>query len=188
VIETLNSALTIPYINLNFGEQENYPKIDLFKPDEKNIEQIILAVEKLGPQGLEVKADELRAMIGMSNPEKGDKVIGGRAAYAPSEYGSPLPGDTADKPPIPAMNAEQSEAPDSLDALIDESGGGYVQISDDIAAVIEKAADKATDFEAFRAELQKLAKDWPPDKIAECIAVATFKARALGDAEFTEEE
>jgi K+/H+ antiporter YhaU regulatory subunit KhtT len=59
-----------------------------------------------------------------------------------------------------------------------------VQISDDIAAVIEKAADKAADFESFREELQKLVQNWPPDKIAECIAVATFKARALGDAEF----
>jgi hypothetical protein len=41
-----------------------------------------------------------------------------------------------------------------------------------------------TAFEGFREELQKLVKDWPPDKIAECIAVAMFKARALGGAEF----
>jgi hypothetical protein len=82
------------------------------------------------------------------------------------------------------VSAEQTAAPDELDALIDESGSGYIQISDDIAAVIEKAADKATGFESFREELQKLVQAWPPDKIAECIAVAMFKARALGDAEF----
>jgi len=40
VVETLHSALTVPYVNLNFGEQERYPKIDLHKPDVKNIEQI----------------------------------------------------------------------------------------------------------------------------------------------------
>jgi phage gp29-like protein len=114
VIETLNSALTIPYINLNFGEQENYPKIDLFKPDEKNVEQIITAIEKLGPQGLEAKADEVRSLLGLANPEEGDETIGGRAVSAPSEYGGPLPGDTAGKAPIPAMNAEQSEAPTIL--------------------------------------------------------------------------
>jgi phage gp29-like protein len=180
VIETLNSALTIPYINLNFGEQENYPKIDLFKPDEKNIEQIITAVERLGPQGLEAKADEVRSLLGLSNPEEGDEVIGGRP-----EYGVPAPGDESDGP---ELNAERSEAPDRLDALIDESGSGYVRISDDVAAVIEKAADRATDFDSFREELQKLVQSWPPDKIAECIAVATFKARALGDAEFAKEE
>ncbi|MDR0388401.1 MAG: DUF935 domain-containing protein [Treponema sp.] len=185
VVETLNTALTIPYINLNFGEQENYPKIDLYKPDEKNIEQIIAAVEKLGPQGLKVKADEVRSILGLANPDEGDEVVGGRL-----EYAAPLPGGEPGEPGKPELNAERGAAPDAdaLDALIDESASGYVQISDDIAAVIEKAADTATDFESFRGELEKLVKNWPPDKIAECIAVAAFKARALGDAEFDKEE
>jgi phage gp29-like protein len=180
VIETLNTALTIPYINFNFGEQENYPRIELFKPDEKNVEQIITAMEKLGPQGLKVKADELRSLLGLTNPDEEDEVIGGRP-----EYSLPVPGDT-DEPQKPAMNAEQPQAPDELDELIEE-GGGYIPVSDDIATVIEKAADRATDYESFREELQRLVTSWPADKIAECIAVATFKSRALGDAEFDKE-
>jgi phage gp29-like protein len=183
VIETLNTALTIPYVNLNFGEQENYPKIDLFKPDEKNVEQIISAVEKLGPQGLKVKADEVRSLLGLSNPDDGDEVIGGRL-----EYGFPAPGAEPGEPEKPNLNAEQGAAPDALDALIDESAGGYIPISDEIAAVIQKAADAAADFESFRSELEKLVSGWPADRIAECIAVATFKARALGDAEFDKGE
>jgi phage gp29-like protein len=183
VIETLNTALTIPYVNLNFGEQENYPRIDLFKPDEKNIDQIIAAVERLGPQGLKVKVDEVRSLLGLANPEEGDEVIGGRA-----EYDLAASGDNSGGPPVPALNAEQPESPDELDTLTEENADGYIQISDDIAAVIEKAADKATDFEGFRDELQKLITAWPPDKTAECIAVATFKARAPGDAEFNKGE
>jgi phage gp29-like protein len=181
VIETLNAALTVPYINLNYGEQESYPRIDLFKPDEKNVEQIIAAVEKLGPQGLKVKADEVRSLLGLANPDGGDETIGGR-----QEYGSALPGNEGGGPEKPELNAERNNAQDEIDALADESG--YVQISDDIAAVIEKAADKAVDFESFRDGLQKLVKDWPPDKIAECVAVAAFKARALGSAEFDKGE
>ncbi|MDR2733381.1 MAG: DUF935 domain-containing protein [Spirochaetota bacterium] len=170
VLETLHTALTIPYINLNFGVQENYPRIDLFKPDEKNVEQIISAIEKLGPQGFKVKADEMRSLLGLSNPEEGDETIGGRM-----DYGCPAPIGAG----TPELNTEQNTA-DELDTLADASG--YVMISDDIAAVIEKAA--ASDFETFRDELQKLVKDWPPDTIAECIAVAAFRARAQGDAEF----
>jgi phage gp29-like protein len=186
IIETLNTSLTVPYINFNFGEQKDYPHIELFKPDEKNVEQIISAVEKLGPQGLKVKADEVRSLLGLSNPEDGDETIGGRASYAPSEY-NPVPDGEPKEPEQPELNAERDADGDELDTLIGESGG-YVRISDDIAAVIEKAADQATDFENFRAELQKLVRNWPADKIAECIAVATFKARALGDAEFDREE
>jgi phage gp29-like protein len=182
VIDTINAALVVPYIDLNFGRQDEYPKIDLFKPDEKNIEQIIMAVEKLGPQGLTVKADELRSLIGLSNPEEGDEVIGGRAAAAPGRDDEPPPEPAMNT----AMNAAQGDDADELDALVD--GDGYTAVSDEIAEVIEKAADAATDFDSFRRELEKLAKNWPPDKIAECIAVATFKARALGAAEFDKEE
>jgi len=179
VIETLNAALTVPYINLNFGEQESYPKIDLFKPDEKNIEQIIEAVEKLGPLGLTVKSDELRSIIGMSNPDEGDEVVGGRA---PQEALPAFDGLNAGR--NVALNAAAADAADSIDALDAENGSGYAAISDEIAGVIEKAADAATDFAGFHKELEKLVSGWAPDKIAECIAVAMFKARALGDAEF----
>ena len=33
VADTLNSMLVVPYINFNFGEQERYPEIVLYKPD-----------------------------------------------------------------------------------------------------------------------------------------------------------
>ena len=173
VAETLNSALTVPYVKLNFGEQERYPRIELYKPDVKNIEQIIAAVDRLGPQGLKVRADEVRSLLGLANPEEGDEVVGGRAGG----------GDGGEQEP--ALNAERGVAEDDeLDGL---EGDGYTLISDDIAEALEAAAGRATDFASFRAELQKLVADWPADRIAECIAVATFKARAAGSAGFEED-
>jgi phage gp29-like protein len=184
IVDTLNAALTVPYVNLNFGEQGNYPRIDLFKPDVKNIEQIITAVEKLGPQGLKVKADELRSLIGLSNPKEDDEVIGGRASFS-QESQFAFDGLNAER--NIALNADAgSEPPDSVDELVTENESGYIAVSDEIASVIEKAADATTDFEGFQKELAKLVTGWPPDKIAECIAVATFKARALGSAELVE--
>ena len=172
IVETLNASLTVPYINLNFGEQERYPKIDLYKPDVKNIEQIIGAVEKLGAQGLKVKADEIRSLLGVANPEEGDEVVGGRAEYGMQDFGGE-----------PELNSELPGS-DDLDVLDAEGSDGYVRISDDIAAVIEKAADASTGFEQFRKELEKLVAGWPADRIAGCLAVATFRARALGSAGF----
>jgi phage gp29-like protein len=186
IVDTLNACLTVPYVILNFGEREAYPKIDLYKPDEKNIDQIISAVEKLGPQGLKVKAGEVRSLLGLSNPEDGDELIGGRPEYGQT----PDENADADAAANVALNADKGKAPSAeIDALIDESENesGYVQLSDGIAEVIEKAADAATDFDGFRKELQKLVTSWPPDKIAERVAVATFKARALGDATFDKE-
>jgi phage gp29-like protein len=182
IVDAVNAQLTVPYVTLNFGEQEEYPKIDLFKPDEKNIEQIITAVEKLGPQGLKVKADEMRSLLGLSNPEEGDEVIGGSTGYADAD---------APPPPEPEEGSEANAARTALnadrggtDAPAGENESGYIQVSDDIAEAIAKAADASASFESFLNELKKLVKNWAPDKIAECIAVATFKARTLGAAEF----
>ena len=172
IVETLNAALTVPYVKLNYGEQERYPKIDLHKPDVKNIVQIIAAVDRLGSQGLKVRADEVRSLMNMTNPEDGDDVIGGRSGGG-LEQG-------------PELNSEHGPG-DELDRLAEE-GDGWTVISDDIAGVIEKAADRATDFASFRAELRGLVEGWPADKIAECVAVATFKARAMGDAGFDSEQ
>ena len=182
VVQTLNSALIVPYVNLNFGERERYPKIDLHKPDVKNIEQIIKAIDRLGPQGLKVRADELRGMLNLSNPEDGDEVIGGRAGNAPTANDG-----ASTMPRIPQLNAARDDAAtDGLDGLAGDDG--YARISDDIAGAIEKAADRATGFASFKEELAGLVEGWPADKISECIAVAAFKARALGGAEFDDEE
>jgi len=179
VVDTLNSALTVPYIDLNYGKQNEYPRIDIFKPDEKNIDQIISAIEKLGPQGLKVKADEVRSLVGLSNPEDGDDVIGGRAAQS-SDFSDLLNSEKR----IALNTAENTTVNDSVDDLVEDNDNGFIAVSDEIASVIEKAADASTDFESFQKELEKLVTGWKPDKIAECIAVATFKARALGSAEF----
>lgn len=112
-------------------------------------------MEKRGPRGLKVKADELRSLIGLSNPEEGDETIGGRPAYAP-------PPDP-DAEPAPAKEIARNsetppqEMPNEIDALID-GGTGYIAISDDIAEVIQKAADASASFETFRAELEKRVK------------------------------
>jgi hypothetical protein len=133
---------------------------------------------------LKVKADELRSLIGLSNPEEDDEVIGGRTSLS-QESQFAFDGLNAER--NVALNAAGAEPPDSVDELITENESGYTAVSDEIASVIEKAADAATDFESFQKELAKLVTGWSPDKIAECIAVATFKARALGSAEFSGE-
>lgn len=179
VADTLNSCLVVPYINLNFGEQERYPEIVLYKPDEQNIEQVVSAIEKLAPHGLTVKADEIRSMLGLSKPEDGDEAIGGRLPTA--DFSDEL---NATRPELNAASARgQSDSSFVSDIEVDYSGD-LVPISDEIAEVLEKAADNATDFDSFKAELLRLSSEWNPDKIAELMAVAFFSARAKGDSKF----
>ncbi len=181
IADTLNSSLVVPYINLNFGEQERYPEIVLYKPDERNIEQVVSAIEKLAPHGLTAKADEIRSMLGLSKPEDGDETIGGRIPT----------GDFADNDDTERnateLNAASAPAISGREPTADiesDFSGDLIPISDEIAEVLENAMDRASDFDTFKAELGRLAADWSPDKIAELMAVAFFSARAKGDARF----
>jgi phage gp29-like protein len=109
VVDTLHAQLTVPYIHLNFGEQAVCPKIDLFKPDEKNLEQIIGWIEKLGPQGLTVKADEIRSLLDLSNPNQQTRSLGGRVMASPVQGPDTL-----------ALNAAEPETPEGIEELLEE--------------------------------------------------------------------
>ncbi|WP_147645156.1 DUF935 domain-containing protein [Treponema pectinovorum] len=181
IADTLNSSLVVPYVNFNFGEQERYPEIVLYKPDEKNIEQVVGAIEKLAPHGLTVRADEIRSLLGLSKPEDEDEIIGGRLPLSTfDEDGESLNSGTTE------LNAhsEVSVGKTNADEVEEDFSGDYIPISDEIAEILEKAVDKATDFDSFKAELLRLSSEWSADKIADLMAIAFFSARAKGDNNF----
>ncbi len=180
VNDALNTQLVIPYIDMNFGQQEEYPVLELYKPDEKNIDQVINAVEKLGPLGLTVPADEVRNLIGMRNPDKQDAVIGG--IPTPAKGTNEL--NSSSRVELNAIQADTG----IVDELLEESSDDYTEISQEIAEVIEQAAERATSFSEFKKELTKLIIGWKPDRIAELMAVAFFKARSYGDSNFDKDE
>nr|QGT51349.1 gpH [uncultured Spirochaetaceae bacterium] len=188
---TLNAQLVTPFVKFNFGEQEAYPKLEIYKPDSHSVEQIVNAVDVLGRQGLKVKADEIRTLLGLTKPEDGDEVIGGiyegqATGGAADDFGEEEKESGRKTKDLNArQNTSAEETPTS--ELEEETVDGYVEISDEIAAVLEKAADRATDFDSFKKELEKLAVEWNPDKIAELMAAAFFAARAKGDIKFAEE-
>lgn len=178
--DTLNAMLVVPYVNFNFSEQESYPTITLYKPDEKNVEQIISAVEKLGSQGLRVKADEIRELLGLSAPDEKDEVVGGITPQTMAGFGgSEINSVTS---PRVELNAAQGgyDIDSEIAELEKEALSDYVEITDEIASVLEKACDAATDFDSFQKELERLVTEWKPDDIARLMALSFFKARAAG--------
>lgn len=175
--QTLNRDLVIPYVKFNFGTQERYPKLKIKYVEPKNVQLIVDSVTKLVPLGLKVKPQEMNALLGISSPEKDDEVL-----TAPSPLGFDM--NSQNKSGI-ALNASEVSS-DEIE--IDDSESGLIEITDDIAEVIEKAADKAVDFKSFETELEKLVSGWDAEKIARTMAIAFFKARAQGDNDFDKED
>jgi phage gp29-like protein len=176
--QTINRDLVIPYVDFNFGEQAVYPKIKTKVVESKNVQMIVDSVSKLVPMGLKVKKTEILTLLGLSAPAEDDEILEQPAAPA-----GMMDFNAAGQQV--SLNAE--EAADMADPALlapGEETDGFVAITDEIAGVLEKALDTATDFKSFQKELEKLAAEWPADKIAELLAVATFKARTKGMEEF----
>ena len=176
----MNRDLVIPYVDFNFGKQERYPRLRINYVEPKNVQLIVDSVTKLVPLGFKVKAQEMHALLGLSAPEKEDDILTAPALYAPemnAQNGGSIVLNASGAENAVAGNDEQSE-----------NESDFIEITDDIVQVLEKAMDRATDFKSFETELQKLVTDWDAGKIARTMAIAFFKARAEGDAHFADEE
>lgn len=77
---TINEFLVKPYIDFNVGPQQVYPEVYFAQPDSLDLTAWADATAKMVNLGLPVKATEVRTRLGLSDPEEGDEVIGGKAA------------------------------------------------------------------------------------------------------------
>jgi phage gp29-like protein len=172
--QTINRDLVIPYVAFNFGEREAYPKIRTKLVETKNVQLIVDSVAKLVPFGLKVDKAQMLGLLGLAASAEGDDVLTAPAqGFMPNELNSTV-----------SLNAEEPPASPEMDTDEPPEANGFTQITDEIADVLEKACDKATDLESLKKELEKLVTDWEPDKIAELLAVSTFKARVQGQQDF----
>ncbi|MDR3173009.1 MAG: DUF935 domain-containing protein [Treponema sp.] len=169
--QTVNRDLVIPYVNFNFRDVTVYPKVRTKLAESKNIQAIVDAVQKLVPMGLEVSKAEMLTLLGLGAPAGNEEVLKAPAYGVPELNAGRV-----------SLNAAAAGEPDPVDPA--GEAGGYIAVTDEIAGVLDRALDKAVDFKSFEKELEKLAASWPADKIAELLAVATFKARVKGMEDF----
>lgn len=170
IMETVNAQLIVPYCKFNFGELEEYPRFELFKPDSDNVELIISAISNLADKGLKVKASEIRAKLGLSEPEEDDEIIGGRVE-------SPqLPQDDFDN--------DFKDEPNSQNQIPANDYDDFIEIENEIAEVLERAFDKCESFADIKKAIENLSINWDSSKISEIMATAFFMARARGDNDF----
>jgi phage gp29-like protein len=176
--QTLNRDLVIPYVNFNFGPQKVYPRLCIKYVEAKNVQLIVESVKAMVPFGLRVKKNEINNLLGLSIPDDKDEVL----EPPPASAGTGLNAAGI------ALNAQSVSIPDSVkteeELLDDAAASDFVEISDEIANTLEAAAARSSSFAEYKNELEKLVTGWQPDKVAELMAVAFFKARSAGDTHF----
>lgn len=175
--ETLNLCLVKPFIDLNFGPQENYPELIIKALEQEDVKTLADALEKLVPLGLRVEQSVVRDKIGLPDPADGAELLGApaqktgaaenrqRFGLARNTEAGPL-GDTVDQLAGQAMvDADGSDMVDQVYRLLEDS------------ASLDEAAGKLLDIYA----------NVPLAKTGTTIGDRLFQADLTGRAEIIDE-
>jgi len=68
--ETINRDLVKPFIDLNFGPQENYPLVRIRATKNEDVKTLAEALAKLVPLGLRVEQSVIRDKLGLPDPDE----------------------------------------------------------------------------------------------------------------------
>ncbi|CAN5129645.1 hypothetical protein BH10PSE8_BH10PSE8_00970 [soil metagenome] len=195
---TLTRQLVPLMIALNFGPQVKYPKIMIGRPDEVPLEQVVNALDKLGPQGLTVEVSELRDRLGFSDPAKASKdgkaaeVIGGRPPPPPAPalpgLGAPLkPGAPGGLDLVRHLVSRHASAPepDLVDMLIGTLAQDAAGAMAGLKAEIRAAFDDAVDLNDLADRLSRMSLD--PKALADALGRGLALAHLSGRAALLDE-
>lgn len=181
---TLTRQLAAPIVAFNFGPQAAYPVLRIGRPDEVPLKDIVAAVKDLGPQGLRVEASEIRDRLGLSEPEEGAEVIGGRAA--PVNVPNPPPPSLQSIRRLVLSRHATAPDPELLEALTErtarDAAGAMAALTDQVQ---ELMAQSGGDLRVFGERLAALQLD--PSDLARAIGQGMAVAHLAGEAAVLDE-
>lgn len=169
--ETLNRDLVRPYVDLNHGPQEAYPRLVLQPEDPEDVEALTRALQRLVPLGLRVEASVVSDRLGLPDAPEGARVLEAPARPAPAR---------------PASAAARGNADSSPEALLEELEGraldGWQRVMDPMLAPVIELLKRSATLEEFEAGLADALGEMDDAELRRALAAATFAARGLGDA------
>lgn len=186
---TLNRDLVRPFIDFNFGVQENYPMLCIPVPEPEDIKLLVECLDKLVPMGLEVEESWARDKIGAPDPERdaAGKPLN-KLLTAPKAAQAPAPEQYLDV----AMNRQKSDARDELDGLVDRAGIAVDRAVEDWVLGLRKQIDEAItegrSLEELSAILLQHYDTLDPRQFTAIIGEAMATAHLAGRAEVAEGE
>ncbi|MCB1395921.1 MAG: DUF935 domain-containing protein [Rhodobacteraceae bacterium] len=170
VAGTINRDLVRAYVDLNFGVQPDYPRIVIPIAEPEDTEGRVKAAVALTGAGVTLRASEMRAVGGFSDPEEGDEVVG--STTAPRAAGVP---------PVDGLANNRAGDPiDPLDEIRDEMLADWQPVLAETLEPLLAAIDEADSYEDARARLDAL-PGMDSAQLIDALVKGMFQARTLGD-------
>ena len=190
---TINRDVIRPFIDINFGPQENYPELTFPVTEAEDITALVDNVAKLVPYGLTVEASVMRDRMGLPDPAKGKDVELIRARPSSGNPGNNPAGSAANRrgklqTPCPSCGKAHNRIGDELDEdefdeLTEDALTDWQEQLDPLLEPIRKAANSVSSYEEFRALLPGIVGEQDVSALAGAMTRAMFKSLAHGDAD-----
>ncbi|MEW9304723.1 DUF935 domain-containing protein [Labrys neptuniae] len=178
VSAVLNRDLTVPWIDLEYGPQDVYPRIRIGNEEAEDLDKLADRLVKLVPLGLRVQMSDVRDRLGFGDPDKGAEVLQapGSAVQPPVEAGKTIATQAVQTP----IGAPTQDAVDtSIEATLAEMGWEPL-----VAPMIEGLAAQLANAASLEEAQQILAlhlSGMTVDAMAEKLAQSIFAARLAGE-------
>ncbi|WP_447077683.1 DUF935 domain-containing protein [Shewanella algae] len=186
----INEYLVKPFIILNWGVQEHYPKVRINVPEPEDLKMLVDSITPLIDRGLRVSAAALRDKFSLVEPEDDEEILapvnligmGSVPPVAMNSMGIQGMGNYGPSGQQLAFNRVRNTADTEIDNLTEEAMGDWVVMAEEFMNPILALAKGSDSYEAFLAELPKLQQQLGAEQFVEQMAQYMFQARGLGDA------
>ncbi len=172
----INRDLIRPWMQLEEGPLEAYPRVRIGRAEDTDVELTVDSITKLVPLGLKVSVKSMNDLIGLPTPDEGDELLRAPAAGAP-----------ALTPPFggldPSLQSALTRDRDGADRLAAQTSALVGPASDAMIDVIRGLVGRATSLQQIRDGIKSLKPDMPEAKFAELLRLALVMADLDGRAE-----
>lgn len=207
---TLNRDLIVPIIMLNFGPQDEYPRLSIGEPDAVDVKAMVESATALAAMGVKIGARQMREKAGLPEPEPGEDVLaapappsqndganpdgsnlpagglsGGRKPLTPRPGGSPALLDPLKPEKTATASApagtEGARAPDMIETAASDALDDWAALIEPVLGPVEKMISNASSLEEVRDRLIGTLTAMDVTDLTETLARAGFAVRLAGD-------
>lgn len=173
----VNEYLVKPYVILNWGVQERYPKVRIRVPEPEDLKMLVDSLKPMIESGMRVSASEVREKFGLREPTDDEDVLMPASAVLAQN----LPATNRDKSKA-AINRISKTAEAEMNDLTDEAMSDWEEVAEDFMNPIIELANASDSYETFLDKLPELQETLGADVFVEQMAQYMFQMRGYGDA------